>query len=278
MIKDEFYVLNNNVLIPKIGFGTWQVNDGMEAYNAVKWAIECGYRHIDTAYVYGNEKSVALAIKDSKIKRSDVFITTKCPAEIKTYEGCKEYFFKSLKNLNTDYIDLYLIHAPWPWNNVGLDCNLGNIEVWRAMIDLYNDGKVRAIGVSNFSVDDIKNLYKATNFMPMVNQIRFFLGNTQENITKYCQDNNILIQAYSPLATSELLNNNKIEEFAKKYNTTTAKICLRYCIQRNINPLPKSVHKERIKENLDIDFEISNDDMKYLNSLYHIASTRPYRS
>ena len=277
MIKDEFYTLVNNVLIPKIGLGTWQASDE-EAYNAVKWALECGYRHIDTAYVYGNERSVALAIKDLNIDRKDVFITTKCPAEVKTYDDCIKHFYESLNNLNTDYIDLYLIHAPWPWSNVGQDCSLGNIEVWRAMIELYNEGKIRAIGVSNFSVADIKNIYNATNFMPMVNQIRFFIGNTQEEITKYCQDNNILVQAYSPFATSELINNEYLNEISKKYNTTVAKICLRYCIQRNTNPLPKSVHKERINDNLDVDFVISDEDMNYLNSLHHIASTRPFRS
>lgn len=278
MLKDEYFILYNGVKIPKIGFGTWQTKDGVEAYNSVRWALEFGYRHIDTAYAYGNERSVAQAIQDSLIRREDTFITTKLPSDIKTYEGALEHFEQSIKNLNTEYIDLYLIHAPWPWSNVGLDCTEGNCAVWRAMIELYNAKRVRAIGVSNFGVSDIEALIAATGVKPMVNQIRFFIGNTQEEITNYCQKNDILVEAYSPLATGELTDNPKVKAIAEKYNTTLAKICLRYCIQRNTLPLPKSVHKERIRENIDIDFEIQEEDMRYLDSLYHIASVKPLRS
>lgn len=278
MLKDEYYTLYNGVQIPKIGFGTWQTRDGVEAYNSVRWALEFGYRHIDTAYVYGNEKSVASAIRDSLIRREDIFITTKLPADIKTYEGALEYFEQSLKNLDTEYIDLYLIHAPWPWSNVGMDCTSGNCAVWKAMIELYNAKRIKAIGVSNFQVSDIEALISATGVKPMVNQIRFFIGNTQEEITDYCQKNDILVEAYSPLATGELTDNPQVKAIAEKYNTSLAKICLRYCIQRNTLPLPKSVHKERIKENMEIDFELQEEDMRYLDGLHHIASTRPLRS
>ena len=277
MIKEEFFVLSNGVKIPKVGFGTWQSKSGEEAYNAVLWALEAGYRHIDTAYAYENEESVANAIIDSKIKREDLFITTKLPSHIKTYEGCIQYFNESMNNLKLDYIDLYLIHAPWPWSNIGQDCTEGNIEVWKAMIDLYNQKKIRAIGVSNFHVQDIKALVEATGVWPMVNQIRYFIGNRQDEITDFCQANNILVQAYSPMATSELLNNPKIIEIAEKYNKSVAKICIRYCLQKNTNPLPKSVHKERIIDNIDLDFEISKEDMDYLDSLHHIVSTRKLR-
>ncbi|MCI5583016.1 MAG: aldo/keto reductase [Anaeroplasma sp.] len=277
MIKEEFFVLSNGVKIPKVGFGTWQSKSGEEAYNAVLWALEAGYRHIDTAYAYENEESVANAIIDSKIKREDLFITTKLPSHIKTYEGCIQYFNESINNLKLDYIDLYLIHAPWPWSNIGQDCTEGNIEVWKAMIDLYNQKKIRAIGVSNFHVQDIKALVEATGVWPMVNQIRYFIGNRQDEITDFCQANNILVQAYSPMATSELLNNSKIIEIAEKYNKSVAKICIRYCLQKNTNPLPKSVHKERIIDNIDLDFEISKEDMDYLDSLHHIVSTRKLR-
>lgn len=277
-IKNEFYTLVNGVNIPKIGLGTWQTKDGDDAYNSVKWALDAGYRHIDTAYAYGNEKSVGKAINDSNIKREEIFVTTKCPAEVKTYEGAKKHFYESLENLNLDYIDLYLIHAPWPWSAVGTDCTEGNIEVWKAMIEIYNEGKVRAIGVSNFHVKDIKAVEEATGFKPMVNQIRFFIGNTQEEITQYCQSNGILIQAYSPLATGEILNNVNLVEIAKKYDTTIAKISIQYCIQRGTNPLPKSIHENRIYDNIDIDLEISDEDMKYLDDLNHICSTRPLRS
>ena len=277
MIKDEFYVLSNGVRIPKIGLGTWQ-SSKEDAYNACMYALKAGYKHIDTAYVYENEDAVGRAIKDSKVKREDIFVTTKLPANIKTYDEAISSFYESLKNLGLDYIDLYLIHAPWPWSNVGEDYTSGNIEVWKAMIKLYNEGLIKAIGVSNFHEKDIEALIQATNFKPMVNQIRYFIGNTQDNISRYCQNNKILIEAYSPLATGELVDMDILDVYAKKYNTTRAKLCIRYCIEKNTLPLPKSVHEQRIIDNLDVDFKISNDDMEYLDSLYHIASTRPFRS
>lgn len=276
-VKDLDFTLANGVKIPAVGFGTWQVKDGEEAYLSVKWALEAGYRHIDTAYVYENEESVGKAIADSGIKREDLFVTTKLPSDIKAYDGALEYFEKSLKNLGLTYVDLYLIHAPWPWSNVGENCDEGNIAAWKAMISLYNKGLIKSIGVSNFSIHDIKNIYEATNVMPMVNQIRYFVGNTQKELTKYCQDNNILVEAYSPLATGELLGNAKLQAIADKYHTTIPKICLRFCLQNNTLPLPKSVHKERIYDNLEFNFEISKEDMDYLNSLDKIASTRPLR-
>ena len=277
MIKDEYYVLSNGVKIPKIGLGTWQ-SSKEDTYNACMAAIKAGYKHIDTAYVYENEDSVGRALKDSKVKREDIFITTKLPANIKTYDGAIESFNESLKNLGLDYIDLYLIHAPWPWDNQGADYTNENIEVWKAMIKLYNQGLIKAIGVSNFHEDEIESLIKATNFVPMVNQIRFFIGNTQAPLTRYCQNNKILVEAYSPLATGELTDMDILDNLAKKYNTSRAKLCIRYCIEKNTLPLPKSVHEERIIDNLDVDFKIDAEDMDYLDSLYHIASTRKYRS
>lgn len=277
MIKDEYFVLHNGIKIPKIGFGTWQSKDGEEAYNSVLWALKNGYRHIDTAYVYGNEVSVGKAIKDSGIKREDIFVTTKLPSDIKTYEGCKEYFEKSLKNLDLEYIDLYLIHAPWPWSNVGQDCKEGNIEAWKAMIDLYNENKVRSIGVSNFLINDIKPLIDATGFAPMVNQIRYFVGNRQQALTEFCKENNILIEAYSPLATGVILDNPKLKEIADKYEVSLAQLCIRFCLENGTLPLPKSVHEERIIQNIDVDFKISEEDMAYLNSLDGIGPKKYLR-
>lgn len=277
MIKDEYYVLSNGVKIPKIGFGTWQTKSGEEAYNSVKWALEAGYRHIDTAYVYENEESVGKAILDSGIKREEIFLVTKLPSEIKTYEGTIKSFEESLKNLKTDYVDLYLIHAPWPWSNVGIDCTLGNVEAWKAMIKLYNDKKIRAIGVSNFHPEHIKPLIDQTGFVPMVNQIRYFVGNRQDKVSNYCMENGILVEAYSPLATGELLENQLLIDLSKKYNKSIAKICIRYCLEKGTLPLPKSTHKDRIFDNLDVDFKIEDEDMKYLDDLYHIASTRKFR-
>ena len=278
MIKNEIFTLNNGVKIPSIGFGTWQVADGEEGYFACLNALKAGYRHIDTAFAYGNEQSVARALKDSGLSRQDVFLTTKLPADIKTYESAKEHFEMSLKNLDTDYIDLYLIHAPWPWSDVGSDHTEGNIAVWRAMIDLYNARKVRAIGVSNFHVKDIKAMIDATGFVPAVNQIRYFIGNTQNEITEYCQANGILVEAYSPLATGALVEHGELMALAEKYGVTIPQLCIRFCIENGTLPLPKSVNEARIKANLDVDFKINTEDMAYLNSLYHIGPTRPYRS
>lgn len=277
-MKDKYFTLYNGVTIPAVGLGTWQSKSGDEAYHAVKWALEAGYRHIDTAYVYGNESSVGQAVIDSGIPRKEIFITTKLPANIKTYEGAMDHFNQSLNNLKTDYVDLYLIHAPWPWENVGLDCTEGNILAWKALVDLYHIKKVRAIGVSNFHKKDILPLIEATGVQPMVNQIRYFIGNTQEAITAFCQENDILIQAYSPFATGEILENEQLKNMANKYNTTIPKLCLRFCYQNHTQPLPKSVHKERIIDNLNFDFEISKEDMDYLNTLHAIGPTRPLRS
>lgn len=278
MVRNEFITLNNGVKIPAIGFGTWQVADGEEGYSSCLAALKSGYRHIDTAFAYGNEPSVARALIDSGLKREEVFLTTKLPADIKDYKGAKEHFEASLKNLCTDYLDLYLIHAPWPWSDVGGDYTKGNIDVWRAMIDLYNQGKIRAIGVSNFHVKDIKAIVDATGVVPAVNQIRYFIGNTQNEITEYCQANGILVEAYSPLATGALVEHGELSAMADKYGVTIPQLCIRFCIENGTLPLPKSVNEARIRANLEVDFIIEGEDMNYLNSLYHIGPTRPFRS
>lgn len=272
------YVMYNGLEIPSIGFGTWQIPDGEVCYKACLDAFEAGYRHVDTAYVYGNEKSVGRAIKDFGINREEIFVTTKLPSDIKSFDGCIKYFNESLENLGLQYVDLYLIHAPWPWSNVGSDCTSGNIEAWKAMIELMDQGKIKSIGVSNFLVKDIKALIEATGIKPMVNQIRYFIGNTQEEITQYCQNNDILVEAYSPLATGHILENEFLIAMSKKYNVTVAKICLKYCLQKNTLPIPKSTNKERIKANIELDFVIDEEDMKYLDSLYHIGPVRELRS
>ncbi len=277
MIKDLDYVLYNGVKIPAVGFGTWQ-SAPEDAYNAVLAAIKAGYRHIDTALVYENEEAVGKAIKDSKVNRKDIFIVTKLPADKKSYNEAIECFNTSCKNLDVDYLDLYLIHAPWPWSNVGSDCTEGNIEAWKAMVDLYNQGKIRAIGVSNFHPENIEPLIKATNVKPMVNQIRYFLGNTQPRVTNYCQQNDILVEAYSPLATGKMLDNPTLKEIANKYNVSPAKICLRYCLEKKTLPLPKSIHENRIIDNIALDFEIAKEDIIKLDSIHDGSLDKPYRS
>jgi len=274
MIKN--YKLSNRVEIPCVGFGTWQQSKE-DAYRACLHALKVGYRHIDTAHAYENEDACGKAIKDSGLKREEVFITTKLPSHIKTYDETLKYFKESLENLGTDYIDLYLIHAPWPWSNIGLDCTEGNIEAWKAMITLYEGGYVKAIGVSNFHVKDIKAVTEATGFKPMVNQIRYFVGNRQDEITNYCLENDILIEAYSPLATGEMLKYDILDDLCKKYNKSKAQICLRYCLEKNTLPLPKTVTESRIEENFDIDFEMDKEDIKYLDTFHHVASTRQLR-
>ena len=160
-----------------------------------------------------------------------------------------------------------LFRSPWPWHAIGMDCKDGNVEVWKALIEYYNAGKIRAIGVSNFSVQDIEYIVEKTNFKPMANQIRFFVGRTNEEVTQYCQANDILVEAYSPLATGALVNNEKVKEIADKHGVSIPKVCLRYCIERNILPIPKSVTESRIYDNIDLDFNLSEEDMEYLNSL-----------
>jgi diketogulonate reductase-like aldo/keto reductase len=278
MIKNTYFTLKNGIKVPAIGIGTWQVAPGEEAYNTVKHALLAGYRHVDTAYTYGNEGSVGEAIRDSGIPRDEIFITSKLPADIKTYEGARESFLESLGNLGVDYMDLYLIHAPWPWSAVGTNCDEGNTAAWQAMIDLYNEGKVRAIGVSNFHPSDIENLIKTTGFSPMVNQIRYFIGNTQQHITDYCNERGILIEAYSPLATGALVEDSHLVSLSEKYGKSIPKICIRYCIEKGTLPLPKSTNPQRIADNLDVDFKMDEEDVAYLDSLYHIGPTRELRS
>ncbi len=277
MIKDEFFVLNNGVKIPKVAFGTWQISLD-DAYESTMLALKAGYRHIDTALAYENETEIGRALKESGIKREEIFVTTKLPAQIKGYDEALEAFDISLKNLGLDYIDLYLIHAPWPWSNIGQDCTRENIESWKAMIKLYNEGKIRSIGVSNFRPENIKPLIDATGFVPQANQIRYFIGNTQKEVVDYCNENNILIEAYSPLATSKLLTDEGVISMAKKYNVTPAQLALRYCVDNNTLPIPKSTHEERIKANLDIDFKISKEDMETLDKFHNVDLDRPLRS
>jgi len=264
---NDVFVLHNGVEIPVIGFGTWQIPDGKIAYDSVLFALKAGYRHIDTALAYGNEKSVGRAVRDSGIDRSEIFITSKLPAEIKSYDKALKKYKETVSNLDLGYIDLYLIHAPWPWSEKGADYTKENIEVWRAMEEIYKGKNCRAVGVSNFNVADMKAILDVCTIKPMVNQIKYYIGYTEDDITEFCKSNNVLVEGYSPLATGRILANRDIDLLAKKYNRTLPQICIRYLIQNEVLPLPKSVTPERIKENLFVDFEITKEDMNYLDSL-----------
>ena len=265
MILHETFTLSNGVKIPNIGLGTWQIPDGEDTYNSVMFALKNGYRHIDTAKAYGNEASVGKAVRDFGIAREEVFITTKLPAECKGYEIAKKCFEESLSDLGLGYIDLYLIHAPWPWDKMGMDCTEGNIESWKAMEEIYESGKARAIGISNFAPEHIQPILDQCNIVPMVNQVSYHIGNRQEHIVAKCKEHHIQLMAYSPLATGGLVNDPYVAKIAEKYNATIPQICVRYCIQKGAVAIPKSTKEERIISNVQIDFEISDEDMAYLD-------------
>jgi diketogulonate reductase-like aldo/keto reductase len=274
MRSNDFFTLGNGIKIPAIGFGTWQIPNGKVAYNSVSFALKSGYRHIDTANAYGNEESVGKAVSDSGIARGEIFVTSKLPAEIKDHDNALRTFEKTMKNIGLDYIDLYLIHAPWPWGRMGADYTKENIEVWKAMEKIYGGGRCRAIGVSNFNVSDLTAIIKNSNISPMANQIKFYIGHIQEEITRLCRENNILVEGYSPFATGAILENDTIAEIARRYNVTVPRICVRYVLQKEVLPLPKSTHPEFIRQNADVDFEISDADMKYLDSLKNTTRFR----
>ncbi len=266
-ILNEKYTLSNGKLIPKIGFGTWQVENGDEAFNSVLLALKNGYRHIDTAEGYENEVSVGRAIKASGINRDEIFVTSKLESHIKDYEGAKKAFKETLEKLDLDYLDLFLIHAPWPWSDMGKDCKEGNIQAWRAMEEFYQAGLIKSIGVSNFSPDDIENLLNNTTVVPHVNQIGYFIGMDQKDTIDYCNQHDIFIEAYSPLGIGFLLSNEDIKKVALKYGKSSAQICIRYLLQKGVAPLPKSVHENRIIENSQVDFVIDKEDMDFLDTI-----------
>lgn len=270
------YRLYNGVMVPSLAFGTWQL-EPETAYEATLCALKCGYRHIDTAYAYQNEKAIGDAIRDSGVQREDIFLTSKLPSDIKSYEGAWSYFKASRDALGVSYLDLYLIHAPWPWSDVGKDCMDGNVKAFEAFIDLYRNQEIISIGVSNFNRQELLQLEERTSFRPMVDQIRFFVGNIQKETYEYCQKNSILVEAYSPLATGKLLLDERIGKMAEKYQTEPSKILLQYCLEKKTLPIVKSSHRERIEKNLDLPFYLMDEDVKYLDSLVNVELRKPYR-
>jgi diketogulonate reductase-like aldo/keto reductase len=263
----DTFVMSNGLHIPKIGFGTWQIPPGSEAYDATRVALDAGYRHIDTAAAYGNEASVGEAVRDSGVPRDEVFITTKLPAEIKTAAGAREAFAASTAALDLGVVDLYLIHAPWPWSDMGSDHRAGNVEVWKVFEELYDAGKTKSIGVSNFVVADLEHLLANTDVTPHADQIRWFIGNTQDDTTAFSAEHDILVEGYSPLATGGLLSNTAIEEIARKYDKSVAQVAIRYLLEKDVLPLPKSTTPSRIAENADVDFVLAPEDVATLDAL-----------
>lgn len=260
------FTLNNGYEIPKFGFGTYLAED-KTLIESVKIAINSGYRLIDTAAFYNNESALGFAIKDSEIDRNELFITSKVWNTDRGYKQTKLAFEKSLNNLKLDYLDLYLIH--WPANKKQFsNAKEINAQTWKAMEELYLEGKIKAIGLSNFLPHHIEELKETAKIMPMVNQIEFHPGFAQVELVKYCQKNNIIVEAWSPLGRSDSLNNKAIKSLSRKYDKTPAQIILRWIVQQNIIPLPKSTTPSRIIENINIfDFELDNDDIELINNI-----------
>lgn len=267
MILNENFILYHGINIPKVGFGTWQIEEGEEAYQSTLFALKAGYRHIDTAAAYGNEKSVGQAIKDSGIPREEIFVTTKLQSHIKGYYSTLVEFERSLDKLGLKYIDLYLIHAPWPWAFIGVDNTQGNIDSWKAMIELHQQGKIKSIGVSNFEIKDLQAIIDATSFIPHVNQIPFWIGRPQTELRAFCATQHILVEAYSPLATGRIFKLDVLHTLAEKYKVTPAQIAIRYTLDMGTLPLPKSTNQNRIIENVQLDFTLTKDDLSLLSSI-----------
>ena len=269
----KHYKLNNGVLIPSIGFGTWQIPDGQAAENAVMQALEDGYRHIDTAAVYGNEKSVGKAINDSKVKRNDIFVTTKLWNTDRGYEPAIKAFEKSLDRLGLDYIDMYLLH--WPANETQhADWAQKNADSYKALEHLYTKGLVRAIGVCNFMEHHLEALLPTVTITPMVNQIEYHPGFTQKDVVGYCQKNGILIEAWSPLGQGNITQSKTIVDMAKSYKITPGQLTLAWILYNGHLPLPKSVTKERIKSNFDVfDIELDPKDVATLDNLAYFGGS-----
>ena len=258
--KEESYILNNGVQIPAAGFGTYKAADGKSA-DVIRMAVECGYRCFDTASFYGTETYLAQAVRESGISRDDLFIVSKLWKTEMGYENVKTAFARTLENLKTDYLDLYLIHWPLP-DPEYTDWKALDRETWRAMEDLYMEGKIRAIGVSNFLPHHIENILSDCRIKPAVNQIEYHPGYSQEAAVRYCKDQDILVQAWSPIGRRRVLNEPLIQKLSEKYRVSPAQICLKFAVQRGIIPLPKSSAPERMKENLDLfSFEMEQEDI-----------------
>ena len=262
----DTYKLYNGVEIPCVGLGTWQ-SSNETAKLSVLAALSHGYKLIDTAAAYGNELGVGAGLKASGLKREEYFVTSKLRNANHGYEATMEAFELTIKKLGVDYLDLYLIHWPNPVQFRGI-WKTAMQETWRAFEDLYKAKKIRAIGVSNFMPHHIEALMETAEIKPMVNQLKLCPGIDQPEIVKYCRENDIVVEAYSPFGTGLIFDNEVMQNLAKKYNKTIAQICLKWCLQNDFVSLPKSANPIRIKDNTDIfDFELSAEDMDLIASL-----------
>ena len=260
------FKMHNGVEIPQFGLGVYLTKSGNECINAVTWALETGYRHIDTAKAYGNEKEVGEAVRNSGIKREEIFITTKLWNDDHGYDSALKAFDKSLKTLNTDYIDLYLIHWPVPGKRK---------DSWKALEKIYESGQCRSIGVSNYMIKHLEELFTYANVIPAINQVEFSPYIYNKELLNTCIKHNIILEAYSPLTRKEKLKDPKLIALAKKHSKTTAQILIRWAIEHELVVIPKSANKNRIIENASIfDFELDKTDMEILDNFdedYRVA-------
>lgn len=283
MILQETQTLPNGVAIPKLALGTWMIDDDKVA-EAVKAAVEIGYRHIDTAQAYGNERGVGEGIRTCGVAREDLFVQTKLAAEIKDYEGAKAAIDGSLETMGLDYLDLMIIHSPQPWENWAAEDRFfeGNLAAWKALEEAVEAGKIRAIGVSNFQKQDLDNLLENATIKPMINQVLAHVGNTPFDLIDYAKSKGMLVEAYSPIAHGKILDNAEIGAIAEKYDVTIPQLCIRYILQLDLPALPKTANPAHMKSNADVDFEISAEDMDALKALtakdYGDASVFPVYS
>lgn len=266
--------LSNGIKVPQLGLGTWFIDDNKVA-DAVKAAVKLGYRHFDTAQAYGNERGVGEGIRNCCVPRDELFVVSKVSAEHKTYKEAKKDIDETLEKMGLDYLDMMIIHSPQPWAKVNQSDDRyieGNRAAWRALEDAYKEGKLRAIGVSNFQIDDLKNLMETCEIKPMVNQILLHISNTPLELIEFCEKNDIIVEAYSPIAHGEILHQSEIESIAKRYNVTVPQLCIRYTLQLGAISLPKTANPTHMESNAQIDFEISADDMEILKHFKHIES------
>lgn len=266
MILNESYPLANGVEIPKLGLGTWFIDDAVAA-QAVRDAVEIGYRNIDTAQAYGNERGVGEGVRTSGVAREELFVSTKLAAEIKNHDDAVAAIDGSLATLGLDYIDLMLIHSPQPWSDFrGGDYAEGNREAWRALEEAYQAGKLRAIGVSNFTESDVENIRRVDGVAPQVNQLLVHAGNTPSELIAYCQSLGILVQAYSPIAHGAILDNPALAAMARRYGVSVPQLCIRYVLQLGTQALPKTANPDHLRANAQVDFEIADADMLVLRN------------
>lgn len=272
MVIQETFTLANGVEIPKLGLGTWLISAG-DAQQAVKAALDMGYRHIDTAQDYGNEAEVGAAVRASGLAREQIFVTTKLKAAYKTYQEAVDAIEGSLQETGLEYIDLMLIHSPQPWNVFGGSDRFftGNQEAWHAMEEAYKAGKIRAIGLSNFTRPDIDNILQNCSVKPMVHQVLAHITNVPTELIEYSEAAGMLVEAYSPVGHGELFKNAAVKDMAAKYGVSVPQLGIRYNLQLGLLPLPKTANPAHMQNNADLDFVISDDDMQALNQLQKIA-------